>query len=118
MFSCRTLKVFFLLLAGYCLLLAPAAFRPSYLDSPLGLLLAGPYLCIYLFHGLGIPGLLQHDGHCGWGWCAPTSFGWFFLGAFWGAVVWLMAAGIAAISRLRQQSAPPRPDVGNPAGRS
>jgi hypothetical protein len=32
-----------------------------------------PLLSIYLFHTLGIPGLLQHAGACGWGMCSPTA---------------------------------------------
>jgi len=74
---------------------------------PVFALLAGPFISVYLFHSLGIPGLLEHDGHCGWGWCAPTTFGWVFLGMFWLGLAWLLAAGIAAVTRRRDQPAPP-----------
>jgi hypothetical protein len=94
----RTLRVLVLLIAGYGLLLLPAAFVPSYLDSPIGVLLVGPMLSIYLFHKLGVPGLLEHEGFCGWGWCSPTPFGWTFIAAIWLLAVWLMAWGIASLT--------------------
>jgi hypothetical protein len=34
-----------------------------------------PFISVYAIHSLGIPGLLQHDGACGWGWCAPWRHG-------------------------------------------
>jgi len=45
----------------------------------------------------GIPGLLEHHGTCGWGWCAPTLFGWVFLCAFWLLVVWFLAWGLSSL---------------------
>ena len=87
----RTLRVFALIVAAYGLLALPGLFWPGYLDSPAGLLVVVPYLSIYLFHGIGIPGLLQQGGACGWGWCAPTVFGWVFLLGLWLGVAWLLA---------------------------
>lgn len=84
----RTRRIFGLLVAGYALLAMPALFWAGYMDSPAGVLFAVPYLFVYLFHGLGVPGLLQHGGACGWGWCAPTVFGWVFLVGFWLGVAW------------------------------
>lgn len=95
MFKPRTLKIFAVIISIYFLLLLPAQIWPGYLDSPVGLILVIPYLSIYMFHGIGIPFLLEHNGACGWGWCAPTTFGWFFLVSFWILVVWLIAAGLA-----------------------
>ncbi len=94
MLELRTLKTLALLIAVIVLLSLPGLFWPGYLDSPIGLLVAIPYLSIYLFHGIGIPGLLQNNGLCGWGWCAPTVFGWIFLLAFWLLVLWLIAYGL------------------------
>ena len=79
----RTLKILALLLVGYGFLLLPAVLFPSYLDSPAGLLLAAPVVSIYLFHKVGIPGMLEHDGLCGWSWCSPTVFGWLFATVIW-----------------------------------
>jgi hypothetical protein len=95
MFKPRTLKILAAIITGYLLLLLPAQIWPGYLDTPAGIILVFPYLSIYLFHGIGIPFLLQNNGACGWGWCAPTLFGWVFLGTFWILVVWLIAAGFA-----------------------
>jgi hypothetical protein len=95
MFKPRTLKILAAIITGYLLLLLPAQIWTGYLDTPVGIILVFPYLSIYLFHGIGIPFLLQNNGACGWGWCAPTLFGWVFLGAFWILVVWLIAAGLA-----------------------
>lgn len=99
MLSPRTLKTLALLLVLYGLLVVPLFVWPAYADSPAGLLLLVPGLSIYLFHKMGMPGLLEHNGLCGWGWCAPTPFGWFFLGVFWLAVAWLLAWGIALLVR-------------------
>jgi hypothetical protein len=71
------------------------------MDSPLGLLLIAPLLSVYLLHKLGVPGLLEHNGLCGWGWCDPTLFGWLFTAAFLLIGVWLIAWAIASLtSRL------------------
>jgi hypothetical protein len=91
MFQPRTLKFLAIFIAVFILLLLPGLVWPGYLNSPMGIVVAIPYLSIYLFHSIGIPGLLQNNGACGWGWCAPTIFGWIFLGVFWVLVVWLLA---------------------------
>ncbi|MBT9487016.1 MAG: hypothetical protein IV093_05840 [Rubrivivax sp.] len=87
----RTGGLFALIVGAWALVLMPGLWWPGYLDSPIGLLAAMPYLSIYLFHAVGVPGLLQNGGLCGWGWCPPTLFGWGFLGAVWGAVAWGLA---------------------------
>ena len=61
-----------------------------------------PFLSIYLFHELGIPGLLQHGGRCGWGWCSPTAWGWVFLALFWLGVAWVLAWGLARLTARRR----------------
>jgi hypothetical protein len=97
MFARRTFLVFTVLLAAFALLTLPALVWPRYLDSPLGVVAAVPYLSIYLFHGIGVPGLLQNNGACGWGWCAPTPCGWAFLCLVWLGIAWLIAWGIASV---------------------
>ena len=90
-----TAKVFCILLALYALLALPAVFWSEYLNSPMGLVVALPFLSIYLLHALGLPGLLQSGGACGWGWCAPTVLGWATLVGLWLGLAWLLARGIA-----------------------
>ncbi|MDP2007573.1 MAG: hypothetical protein Q8K45_18020 [Rubrivivax sp.] len=101
--SRRRLKIFLVLIAGYACLVLPALAWPAYLDTPMGLVFALPYLSVYLFHGIGVPGLLQHRGLCGWGWCAPTVFGWAFLAVFWLGVAWLLATVIARVTAGRDK---------------
>ncbi|MDO8267785.1 MAG: hypothetical protein Q7T32_08120 [Moraxellaceae bacterium] len=100
----RTLKVLFILVAGYMALLLPGAVWPAYLDSPVGILAVIPFLSVYLFHNIGIPGLLEHNGLCGWGWCAPTLFGWVFIVLFWLLVAWLLAWLVAHVLMARKSS--------------
>ncbi|MDD2744293.1 MAG: hypothetical protein PHV02_18700 [Rhodocyclaceae bacterium] len=99
MFLPRTLKLFAAIVSVFFLLSLPALVWPAYLDSPAGLMVAVPYLSIYLFHQVGIPGLLENNGLCGWGWCAPTAFGWGFLATFWLLIVWIFAWGLSSLGR-------------------
>lgn len=99
MFRPRTFKFLAVLVAVFLLLSLPGLVWPGYLDSPIGLIVALPYLSIYLFHKLGIPGLLVNDGLCGWGWCPPTLFGWVFLLTVWLLLAWLLAWGLAELTR-------------------
>ena len=107
MLTPRTLRFFVALIGLFALLVSPALFWPGYLDSPAGLIVAVPFLSIYLFHQFGIPGLLEHNGACGWGWCAPTPFGWVFLCAFWLLLAWLLAWGLASLTRPAGRHNPP-----------
>jgi len=99
MFRLRTLKFFAAIVLVFLLLSLPGLVWPAYLDSPAGLAVAVPYLSIYLFHQMGIPGLLEHNGLCGWGWCPPTAFGWGFLTTFWLLLVWIVAWGLSSLGR-------------------
>lgn len=96
-----TLRIFVLIVALYGILWLPVMVWPdsSYLDTGPGLVAAFPLLSIYIFHGVGIPGLLQNDGACGWSWCGPSVFGWVFLLAFWLALVWCWAKAVASFMR-------------------
>jgi hypothetical protein len=91
----RTRRIFAVLLAGYAVLALPAYVGPAFLEELGSLFVLAPLLSIYLFHKLGLPGLLEHGGACGWGWCAPTVFGWTFAALFWIGVTWLAAALLA-----------------------
>ena len=96
--SRRTLKFLAALLAAYALMVMLAYLGPSFLREFTGYFVLVPFLSIYVFHRLGIPGLLEHDGACGWGWCSPTAFGWAFLAVFWLAVAWLVAWAVARLT--------------------
>ena len=98
MLKTRTVRILAVVLFLYALLALPAFIWPAYADSPAGLLLLVPSLSIYVFHKVGVPGLLEHNGLCGWGWCAPTPFGWVFLGVFWLVAAWLLAWAVASLS--------------------
>lgn len=98
MFRLRTLKFFVAFILAFALILLPAWIWPKYLDSFAGVLVLVPYLSIYLFHKIGMPGLLQNNGACGWGWCAPTMFGWVFLYTFWLFVLWMLAWAVAGLT--------------------
>lgn len=96
------LRIFALLCAVWLLLSLPGLFWPAYLDSPMGLGVAVPYLSLYAFDMVGIPGLLQNNGACGWGWCAPSTFGWIFIISVWLGIAWLLACLIAWVLGSRR----------------
>jgi hypothetical protein len=85
----RTLTILAAMLIIYGVLVLPSFIWPSYAASPADAFVLVPAFSTYAFHQLGVPGLLPHDGLCGWGWCAPTPFGWTVLVLFW-----LAAAGL------------------------
>jgi hypothetical protein len=91
----RTQRIFAALLAGYAVLALPAYVGPAFLEELSSVFVLVPLLSIYLFHKLGVPGLLEHGGACGWGWCAPTAFGWIAGALFWIGMTWLAAALLA-----------------------
>jgi hypothetical protein len=94
----RTLKILAALLTGYTLLAIPAYWGPSNLEAMSSYVVMVPFLSIYIFHKLGMPGLLEQNGACGWGWCSPTPFGWVFLVLMWIGVAWLVSWGLACLT--------------------
>ena len=104
MLKSKTVKIMLLILAAYFSLWALSYLVPSTFDSPLGLIVAIPFMSIYLFHSIGIPGLLQHHGACGWGWCAPSVFGLVFIITFWLLMVWLFARFIVSLTQNANES--------------
>jgi hypothetical protein len=95
----RTLKVLAALLGGYALLALPAYLGPSVLQEPSGRLVLLVFLTPHLLHSLGVPGLLERGGHCGWGWCAPSALGWIVMALIWLGIAWLAAWGLAHLGR-------------------
>ena len=106
MLAPRTLKVLFGLLSAYVVLSIPAWWGPAFLEEVSTYIYMVPILAIYLFHSVGIPGLLEHNGACGWGLCSPTIVGWVFLVLFWLSVAWLTAWGVARLTARSKADAP------------
>ena len=96
------LKILLILIAIFGALLLLAVVSDKYLDTSLGGIYAVPFLSIYIFHNLGIPGLLHNNGACGWGWCTPTLWGWIFLILYWILFLWFIAWGIARFSNKKR----------------
>ena len=101
MFERRTLKIWALLAGTFVLLCVPAYVGPAFLEEASAMLALVPVLSIYLFHAIGVPGLLEHQGQCGWGMCSPTAFGFAFLAFLWLFAFWLAAWGLAYLSGRR-----------------
>lgn len=97
----RTLRIFAALVGVFVLLGLPAYVGPELLASFSGMVVIVPVMSVYLFHALGMPGLLQHQGYCGWGLCNPTPFGVGFTVAVWLLVFWLAAWGLAYLTGRR-----------------
>jgi hypothetical protein len=93
----RTLKTLGILVVAYIVLALPAYIGPAFLAERSFYLVLAPYVSLHVFTRVGIPGLLENDGFCGWGWCSPTLSGWIFLALFWIALAWLAAWAIAKI---------------------
>ena len=93
----RTLAILGALVAAYFLLAAPAYVGPVALREYGAVVVMPVILSLYLFHRLGVPGLLENDGLCGWGWCGPSAFGVVFLVALWLGAAWLAAWGISRL---------------------
>jgi hypothetical protein len=105
----RRFKFFATLVLIQILLALPGLVWPKYLDSPIGIVIVLPFLSVYIFHSLGIPGLLQNNGACGWGWCAPTPFGWVFIGAVWLLELW---AAAWVLSKVIPEANPTKESIG------
>jgi hypothetical protein len=88
--SRRTLRILVLIAAVYALLLLPGVLWPAYFDSPAGYLIIAPLLSVYLFHRIGVPGLIEH-GACGMALCPPSLLGWVFVAALYVACAWLVS---------------------------
>jgi hypothetical protein len=97
MLRARTLKILGVLLLAYAVLLLPAYLGPPFAAERSFYLVLVPYASLHLFTRAGVPGLLEHEGYGGSGWCAPTAFGWMFLLVLWIAVAWVAAWAIAKI---------------------
>ena len=99
MFAPRTLKILAGILVVYALLVVEAYWGPPFfLQEPAGYLVLATILAVHFFHSLGIPGLLEQGGACGWFPCGPTPLGWMFLVVFWLAAFWLIAWAAARLS--------------------
>ncbi len=99
----RTFAMLGALVAVYFLLAAPAYLGPVALAEYSAVMVMPVILSLYVFDRLGMPGLLENDGLCGWGWCGPTPLGLLFLAVFWLALAWLAAWTLARLVARRQR---------------
>ncbi|MEO7860882.1 MAG: hypothetical protein ABIU05_10635 [Nitrospirales bacterium] len=98
-----TFKILAALIAAYLLILAPALAWPGYLDSPSGLLVLIPFFTVHILNKAGVPGVLEHDGYCGWGICSPTPLGLVLSALLLLALAWIVS-GVIAWLMLRNRS--------------
>jgi hypothetical protein len=98
----RTLKILAILVVAYMVLLLAAYLGPPSLAEASFYVVLIPYASLHVFTHIGVPGLLEHNGMCGWGWCSPTLFGWIFVAALWIGLAclaaWLLAKIITALT--------------------
>ena len=97
----RTLAILAGLLLVYALLVVAVFRGPSWLEVPGAAAAFAPYLLALLLHKLGLPGVLEHNGLCGWGLCAPTPLGWLLAVALGLAALWLLAWALARLLKRR-----------------
>jgi hypothetical protein len=84
---------------------------PTFGESLLGQIVGIPPFSIYVLEHFGVPGLTDRRD-CNWMWCKPTVLGIILTTAVWLGIAWLVALGIARLSRSlrrppRGRSAPP-----------
>lgn len=91
----RTIKIFVLLVLAHGLLVLLATIVPG---SPLDSALLAPLLVVYALHKVGVPGMLESDGLCGWGWCSPTGPGWLAVAVLSVATAWLVAWALGRLT--------------------
>jgi len=97
----QTGKVFSVLLAAHALLGISSYLGIPFLETIGGYAVLLPFFSAFLFHKAGVPGVLEHAGHCGWGWCSPTPLGWALVAFLWLAAYALLAWLIARFSSRR-----------------
>ncbi|MBK1875219.1 hypothetical protein FE848_18565 [Marinobacter sp. 1-3A] len=95
MFERSTIKILLVFLTVYAGIWLPYIVLqgnlPASLSAPYALLGFAQAIPAYILNSVGISGLIQNDGYCGWGWCGPTVFGYVVLSAFWVLVAWFIA---------------------------
>lgn len=93
------IKYYLLTLALYGALMLLSSVLPE--GNILAYVVLVPYFAVYIFHQIGIPGLLENNGLCGWGWCSPTDWGWTFLVCFWLTFTWIAIWGSVRIFKTK-----------------
>lgn len=103
-FERRVLKLLLALLAAAGTMALPGLIWPAWLDSPAGMVVLMPFFLAHLLRGAGVPGLIENEGMCGWGWCSPTALGWAVSALICVLAAWALAAVLVrAWSRVRQR---------------
>jgi hypothetical protein len=94
----RALIIFAVIVAAYLIVVLPGFWWPNYLGSWFVMLPVVPYLTVLFLNMIGVPHVLADGGLCGWGWCAPTVFGWVLSYSFWLVLIWLISLGLAKLT--------------------
>ena len=106
MFERSTYKVLVVIAMAYAAVWLPYVVLrenlPAFLAGPYTFLWLAQAIPVYILSGIGVPGLLQNNGHCGWGWCRPTVFGYVVLVIFWVVVAWLIAWCISKATKTNR----------------
>jgi hypothetical protein len=102
----RTSTVFAALVVAAVLFTAVAHADLGTVSDIAGLGLLFPFFTSALLHKAGVPGVLEHNGACGWGWCSPTVLGWMLTALIWAGAFWLLAMGVARLLTLWRNRKP------------
>lgn len=97
-----TFTIFKALVATYLIIASPAYLGPAALGEYSAALVSPVMLSLYVFHRLGVPGLLEDDGLC-WSWCGPSAVGVVLLIMFWLGAAWLAAWVLSRVLGRRQR---------------
>lgn len=92
-------RIFAIIVGSYTLLLVLGTLFEETLGAVALVLVVVPYFSVLLMHKAGLPGVLEHEGLCGWGWCAPTPLGWALTAVLWLGLAWGLSLAIAALLR-------------------
>lgn len=98
----RPWKIFAVIAGSYGLLVALSTLFEDTLGAVGLALVAVPYFSVLLMHKAGLPGVLENNGLCGWGWCTPTPLGWGLAAVLWLGLAWALSVGIAKLLRARR----------------
>jgi len=77
------------------LLFAVRAVAPTGSVEWLDYLVLAGYISTLIAHQVGVPGVLEHNGLCGWGMCSPTPIGWVVAVGFWLCALALLSWAVA-----------------------
>lgn len=100
MINRRIIKHFIWIISIYAILASIVITFKGVLNFYVVTIILGlPFYTVHIFHRIGVPGVLEHNGYCGWGLCSPTKFGWLLSICFLVFVAWLIARVTERLTR-------------------